>query len=443
MTEGPAVTATRAGLARRSAGSLGAAIILLALGLDLTTGARFSFGRAQLLLLLVGLAVLTVSIAGRRTPALYKGTALLLLNTLVALAAAELASFLVLQLATRGERPKQPLMSKSSYYASVPWGARYWADFGRANRERYEPYVMWRRQAYAGSLIAIGQDGVRATPGARCEEGAFNVFVFGGSVVWGVGSPDSLTIPAFMQRDLAQRLTSAVCVRNLGELGWVTTQEVIALMRELQAGRIPQVVVFLDGANDPYAAYQFGRSDVHFEYEKIRAKVEGRDAAFSAAVWARASNLYKLAARFGARRVDTTDAGHSARGGIRDIADETMRVHRANRTIVAALARQYGFTAHFFWQPSISAANKRLTAEESTIASAMSPEYRALYGRTHELAKRAAGAGAAFHYLGDVFDTLATTVYIDPVHVTPDGNAILARRIVAVCCAYPATGSVR
>jgi hypothetical protein len=41
-------------------------------------------------------------------------------------------------------------------------------------------------------------------------------------------------------------------------MGWVSTQSVIMLLRQLQHGNIPDVVVFYDGVNDTYAAYQQG-----------------------------------------------------------------------------------------------------------------------------------------------------------------------------------------
>ena len=66
------------------------------------------------------------------------------------------------------------------------------------------------------------------------------------------------------QNDKAGR---SVCVRNYGETGWVSTQELIKLMLELKrTGRKPDLVIFYDGANDVYLPYQYGRVDVHNQF---------------------------------------------------------------------------------------------------------------------------------------------------------------------------------
>ena len=48
-------------------------------------------------------------------------------------------------------------------------------------------------------------------------------------------------------------------IRNLAEIGYVSTQETVALVRELQAGYRPDVVLFYDGVNDTTSALLEGR----------------------------------------------------------------------------------------------------------------------------------------------------------------------------------------
>ena len=77
--------------------------------------------------------------------------------------------------------------------------------------------------------------------------------MFGGSTAWGEGAPDDETIPSHLAR-LMNVWGVDTTVKNLGERGYVSTQEVVFLYRELQAGRRPDVVVFYDGINDAAAA---------------------------------------------------------------------------------------------------------------------------------------------------------------------------------------------
>src|SRR5262249_50473552 len=79
------------------------------------------------------------------------------------------------------------------------------------------------------------------------------VYVFGGSAVYGQGARDAWTIPSCLARNLAQRGLN-VRVTNHGQSGYVSTQEMIAALLQLQAGHRPEVVVFYDGVNDTYSA---------------------------------------------------------------------------------------------------------------------------------------------------------------------------------------------
>ena len=61
--------------------------------------------------------------------------------------------------------------------------------------------------------------------------------MLGGSSLWGFGARDDQTIPSLLARRLHDRGVQ-VEVKNLSDLGYVSTQEVIGLLRELQ-GRLP------------------------------------------------------------------------------------------------------------------------------------------------------------------------------------------------------------
>ena len=77
--------------------------------------------------------------------------------------------------------------------------------------------------------------------------------MFGGSTMWGVGARDEGTIPSLLARDLTDRGINGR-VKNFGEIGYVSSQQVIALMRELENGVRPEIVIFYDGINDTTSA---------------------------------------------------------------------------------------------------------------------------------------------------------------------------------------------
>src|SRR5262249_14963034 len=86
------------------------------------------------------------------------------------------------------------------------------------------------------------------------------VLVLGGSTVWGYFVCNNGTVPSLLARALARDGIGGYQVTNFGQPGYVSTQEVVALLSELHEGRIPDLVIFLDGINDTFSAYQNGRA---------------------------------------------------------------------------------------------------------------------------------------------------------------------------------------
>ncbi|MDH5513912.1 MAG: hypothetical protein OEY45_01995 [Gammaproteobacteria bacterium] len=65
-----------------------------------------------------------------------------------------------------------------------------------------------------------------------------------------------------------------VCIQNYGQNGFVSTQDLIELIRQLQQGNVPSLPVFYSGYNDAFAAFQTGQPDVYYDLDKIAAKLD-------------------------------------------------------------------------------------------------------------------------------------------------------------------------
>jgi hypothetical protein len=87
----------------------------------------------------------------------------------------------------------------------------------------------------------------------------------------GYGASDDYTIPSALVRDLTQRGISDVQVTNFGQPGYVRTQELILLFAQLRRRNIPELVIFYDGCNDAFSAFQSGQAGVT-ENEGNRAR---------------------------------------------------------------------------------------------------------------------------------------------------------------------------
>jgi hypothetical protein len=115
------------------------------------------------------------------------------------------------------------------------WGVRNW--HGKYVNTDDTEMGTWRRTI----------PGIRAT----CAKTAIlRIWVFGGSTVYGIGTPDSATTPSYLSRELDTDPSACVEVSDLGVEGFVRNQEVILLAQQLKAGRRPDIAIFYDGINE-------------------------------------------------------------------------------------------------------------------------------------------------------------------------------------------------
>ena len=233
-------------LLRRLAAAAGILLLAVALSADLLGLSAEGFSGGQRLLLFVGLILIAAGILGQRITEVYKTLAILLLNTLVLLICIEIAAGFVSKIISNdsGVDTSPLAIWIHPQYDNRDWAETYWAE-SIQQRIAYAPYVVWTSAPFEGETITINAQGLRETPGAECESAAYRVFMFGGSTMWGHGSPNHGTIPAYVQAALAKEIEQPVCVTNFGRTAYVSTQGLLQLIFELRAGNIPDAVIFL------------------------------------------------------------------------------------------------------------------------------------------------------------------------------------------------------
>ena len=376
---------------------------------------------------------------GQRIVNSYKAVALVTLNTLILFACLELAATFVNRIWKEPDPDgdENSPRAHTSYYASQPWAKQYWKEFTLSRPLLYREYVIWRRAPFEGNFININGDGIRLTPGAVCSANSYKVFTFGGSTMWGTGSPDWGTIPAYLQADLTALRHGPVCVMNFGESAFVSTQGVIELIRQLQSGNVPDLVIFYDGVNDVYAAYQSGRS-THQNFDQIAAKLKKGESPLSFVAWIESSNSFhlfkRLVAKLRQKPRKSADLVTYKTMGIdtATLSDSVVERYISNYEIVDALAQKYRFKFLFFWQPVISIGDKPLTSEEQEMRRRMEPMepdvielYESVYRRVQQVAKKYEN----LYFMVNIFDEYEPLVWIDEAHVTPVGNRMIAQKM--------------
>jgi lysophospholipase L1-like esterase len=261
------------------------------------------------------------------------------------------------------------------------------------------------------------------------------ILLLGGSSLWGFGARDDETIPSQLGRILHER-GWRVEIKNLSTIGYVSTQELIALVRELQAGYRPDVVVFYDGVNDTASALLEGEAglttnEINRRREFNLLHSPGRLILALTAKLVTDSASYRLVRGVRARLggINQADARRRSVETVSLLADQVVSRYEANLGLVESLGRAFGFRALFFWQPNVftKAALVALEREQAASYAWAEPMFRAVQTRIRASARLK--ADSAFRDYSAIFDDSQGLIFIDYCHTTEAANARIARAI--------------
>lgn len=288
----------------------------------------------------------------------------------------------------------------------------------------WSPYTYWKSKSRSGKYINVVK-GLRQTWQVKTLEDkhSSNIFCFGGSTMWGWGARDNYTIASILSKLCNQQQAKGrVKITNYSQLGYVSTQCVIDLFLQLQKNKIPDVVIFYDGLNDIFSAYQacaaglaqneFNRK---FEFEStFNKKLLKQIVAQSPTV----NYLKELV--IGSPKV--TSQVRPDR-----LIISLIDAYKRNVNIVTALGKQYGFKALFYWQPVLFT-KQHLTPFESQLYE-NHKFWEDFYYRTEVMLRNKTMMPENFHNISTIFSEYSAPLYIDPWHVNENGNTLIAERM--------------
>ena len=347
------------------------------------------------------------------------------------------AAFLALY---RSVRPNVDDGRTADTYGGAPWVEAYYRELSAASALEWRPYVYFRRVPFSGEFVNVDADGHRRTSSVPTPSDAtVTIYAFGGSTMWGTGARDDFTIPSILARLLSERFGVAARIVNFGETAYVSTQEVIALEEALRDGGEPDVVIFYDGFNDLFSAYQQGAAGMpqnEFnrarEFNLLRAD---RRADLVRALFGptglRESATFEL---FGIllNRIRADD--QSTRPRATPIPDplvrDTVSTYRTNVRTVEALGTRHGFSSLFYWQPTIFDKSTLTTYEERKAAE---------FSFVREMVDRTGAAIEEDPYLSahpnfadlrQLFARTSAPIFTDYAHLGETGNIMIAERML-------------
>ncbi|HZN57080.1 MAG TPA: hypothetical protein VFD71_03315 [Planctomycetota bacterium] len=371
---------------------------------------------------------MTLRAAWTRFVGIYRGFALLLLNTQV------LLLLVVAGLMIRAEWIYQPFSRRHQAHFGDRLPALY-PGLDRSEIDRlleeswdrhyeFESHTLFRERPIAGRYFHVDPAGFRhiKDQGPWPPDPRFlNVFVIGGSTTFGYGIADHQTVPSYLQEALEGRTTPPARVYNLGRGSYYSSQERILFQKLLVAGIRPHLAVFIDGFNEYRAQDEPAFApDLHEYFERrvpsTRRKIDWLDAT---RVWLADSPLLRLL------RPGSIDRKPVAKG-----ADPDRVIDRflANKKITEGVAASFGIRTAFVWQP-ISGhrfdLKRHVLGERATIEAV----HRTGYGRMPERARKEGFAAEIIwaEHLGE--EAIPDPLYIDSVHYAPNMCQALARLI--------------
>ncbi|MBI4403382.1 MAG: SGNH/GDSL hydrolase family protein [Deltaproteobacteria bacterium] len=307
-----------------------------------------------------------------------------------------------------------PLISGSETY---DWFAQLQTERKELAQQffSYAPYVLWRYRTFSGKTINIDANGNRFTTGSKCGKSSVRIFAFGGSNLWGAYVPDWETVPSYLQKRF-RKAGRDVCIINFGQAGYVTTQSLIDLMRQLQDNHLPRIVLFLGGGNDVDAAYVSREAGVHDNYQIIASKLQNKPRLV--AHWHRLFPNLALLLDSSAL-VTQNDIEKKQNSDL--LSKKIVATYLQNIQMVLALGKHFNFSSHFYWEPALPSSRKQLTAEERTFLASIPAVQAQLHRQVYDDIKKEK-RHHSLTLLTPIFDSTAERMWMDTNHFTPYAN---------------------
>ncbi len=319
-------------------------------------------------------------------------------------------------------------------YQGAEWVGIHFREFA-ALRSEYRSYVGWRRLPFNGKTVRVDENGIRHTPQyeTATEESPLVVFL-GGSTMWGKGADDANTIPAFV----AEISRGKYRTMNLGESLYNAFQGYLFLKIQIMDGLRPDVVISYDGVNEVGAFLAGNSSMSHAREIQIRNAMRGRDSTRKEEPLSLSRYLLgpirdaisRVKKKYGGR------SGNVSRQlAIYEYDLSEKRAEAAARALLESwlstkrLADEHGAKFWAILQPNPAVGSPNL--DHLRISWTRLEPAKHLYPKLLDLLHTPEYRALARSVLNftDAFDG-DEYIYIDWCHVSPNGNRIIAERIL-------------
>jgi len=239
------------------------------------------------------------------------------------------------------------------------------------------PYGLLGVHAYTSRYFNVHPAGFRANGAVQpwpLDNKKKNIFVFGGSTTVGVNVEDSFTVPAYLEQSLRLKGFDGY-VYNWGSGNYASRHEFLRLMSLIDQGIVPDSVIFLDGYNDCYYAFENHKLVAILDALYQREKRVRQDS-----IWKKVFMFWDKAVCTAAQKKDSPDdimhdfahsldpesildyardyegtllAENTELGALAEkVGQRVLDRYSLSKRLIETVCKEYGITQYFVWQPS-------------------------------------------------------------------------------------------
>lgn len=330
------------------------------------------------------------------------------------------------------QKPKQYAQSHlfPNYKDDPEAALKHFTEYDNITKGYYESYYVWRRPPMKHETINVSADGLRYTSQPKDGNPTASIAFFGGSTMWGTGAPDDGTIPSLF----AEAMPSYEAT-NFGETGYTAHQSLNLFLRRYYEGFQPNVVVSYDGVNDvwnkcrrEHTPYSHSRE---FEMRTILKEGSADNPESFGFVFQPLINFAgKVSRTLASRRNSAGATSPYDCDENPEKAEQVARFLLADWAVMKTLVEGYGGTFIPILQPQAYVSKTNLDHLE--LSESLGRQYEVIYPKILELLPK------EFPELEESFVDLQGALdhddyfYIDWCHLSPNGNAIIAKEMATI-----------
>lgn len=369
--------------------------------------------------------------------ALYLGYATLIFlctefGSLVLLRSFRLGSIAIIEL-RRSDFINPFFKTSDSYNAYDTWRQQYYKEinelFTNASNQasnKWKSLGLWSAHRYHGKYINIDKYNLRRSIGPVKrnvdQPNNLSIHFFGGSAVWGWEVRDANTIPSKILH-----FRNDVTVENHGQLGYVSSQSLITFIQRIKYEPKPDIVIFIDGLNDIYSAFQSGVSGIEQNAISIKQRFESKSLEKATEFYLKKSNFINLM-----RAVFRTRKKNNKGDFVRNnelLAHSIITAYNQNISLVNKMTSTFNIKALFIWLPTLFD-KPNLTEYEHKLFD-MVKSFKPLYSAVKKLIVSDNLLAPQVINLSNIFYQNKEPIYVDPWHYNEHANHLIAEKINA------------